>query len=51
MDTEKQRQRRRDGARLTENGNTRSEQLLMVHTELLTNRKQLLGELLSGSEC
>ena len=39
MDTEKQRQRRRDGARLTE----RSEQLLVVPTESLTNRQQLLG--------
>ena len=38
MDTEKQRQRRRDDAKLTESGNARSEQLLMVPTELLTNR-------------
>jgi len=46
MDTEKQRQRRRDGVRLTETGNTRSEQLLVVPTELLTNRQQqLLGEI------
>ena len=50
MDTEKQRQRRRDDARLTESGNTRSEQLLVVPTELLTNREWLPGELLSGSE-
>jgi len=50
MDTEKQRQCRLDGARLTESGNVRSEQLLVVPTELLTNRQQLLGELLSGSE-
>ena len=42
MDTEKQRQRRRDGARLTESGNARSEQLLVVPTESLTNRQQLL---------
>jgi len=41
MDTEKQRQRRRDDARLTESGN---------ETELLTNRQRMLGELLSGSE-
>jgi len=41
---------RRDGARLTESGNTRSEQLLVVPTESLTNRQRLLGELLSGSE-
>jgi len=32
MDTEKQRQRRRDGMRLTESGNVRSEQLLVVPT-------------------
>ena len=49
MDTEKQRKRRYD-ARLAESGNTRSEQLLMVPTELLTNREWLPGELLSGSE-
>jgi len=50
MDTEKQRQHRRDNARLTESGNARSEQLLMKPTELLTNRELLPGELLSGSE-
>jgi len=50
MDTEKQRQRRQDGMRLTESRNTRSKQLLMVHKESLTNRQRLLGELLSGSE-
>ena len=50
MDTEKQRQRRRDDARLTESGNARSEQLLVVPTESLTNREWLPGELLSGSE-
>ena len=38
MDTEKQRQRRRDDARLTESGNARSKQLLVVPTESLTNR-------------
>ena len=39
MDTEKQRQRRRDDARLAESGNARSEQLiLVVPTESLTNR-------------
>jgi len=38
MDTEKQRQHRRDDARLTERGNARSEQLLMVPMESLTNR-------------
>ena len=51
MDTEKQRQRIRDSARLTESGNTRSEQLLVVPIDSLTNRQWLLGELLSGSEC
>jgi len=50
MDTEKQRQRRCDGMRLTESRNVRCEQLLVVPTELLTNRQWLLGELLSGSE-
>jgi len=51
MDTEKQRQRRCDKGRLTESGNARSEQLLVMPTELLTNREWLPGELLSGSEC
>jgi len=51
MDTEKQRQRRRDDARLTESGNVRSEQLLEMSTKLLTNWEWLPGELLSGSEC
>ena len=50
MDTEKQRQRRRDDARLTESGNGRTEQLLVVPTESLTNREWLPGELLNGSE-
>ena len=49
MDTEKQRQRRHD-ARLTESGNARSEKLLLMPTELLTNREWLPGELLSGLE-
>jgi len=35
---------------VTESGNTRREQLLVVPTESLTNRQRLLGELLSGSE-
>jgi len=51
MDPKKQRQRRRDGVRLTESGNARSEQLLVVPTESLINRQWLLGELLSGSQC
>ena len=51
MDTEKQRQRRCNNARLTESGNARTEQLLVVPTESLTNRELLPGELLNGSEC
>jgi len=50
MDTEKQRQHRRNDVRLTESGNARSEQLLMMPTESLTNREWLTGELLSGLE-
>ena len=50
MDTEKQRQCRHDDARLTESGNARTEQLLVVPTESLTNREWLPGELLNGSE-
>ena len=50
MDTEKQRQRRRDDTRLTESRNARSKQLLVVPTESLTNGEGLPGELLSGSE-
>ena len=49
MDTEKQRQRRRDDARLTESRNARTE-LLVVPTESLTNREWLPGELLNGLE-
>ena len=52
MDTEKQRQRTRDDSRLTESGDARSEQLLVMPTEsLLTNGEWLPGELLSGLEC
>ena len=43
MDTEKQRQHRRDDVRLTESGNARSKQLLVVLTESLTNRDWLPG--------
>ena len=51
MNTEKQRKHRHDDSRLTESGDARSEQLLMMPTEsLLTNRELLPGELLSGSE-
>ena len=39
-----------DDARLTESGNARTEQLLVVPTESLTNREWLPGELLNGSE-
>ena len=49
MDTEKQKQCRHD-ERLTESGNARTEQLLVVPTELLTNREWLPGELFNGSE-
>ena len=50
MDTKKQRQSRRDDVRLTKSGNARSEQLLVMTTELLSNREWLPGELLSGLE-
>jgi len=50
IDTEKQRQHRRNNARPTESGNARSEQLLMVPLQSLTDRQWLPGELLSGSE-
>jgi len=36
MDTEKQRQHKRDDARLTKGGDTRSEQLLVMPTESLS---------------
>jgi len=41
MDTEKQADRERDDARLTESGNARTEQLLVVPTEVLANREWL----------
>ena len=47
MDTEKQRQCRRDNKSLTKSGNARSKQ----PTESLTNRQWLPGELLSGLKC
>jgi len=50
METEKQRQCRRDNARLIESGNARSEQLLRMPAELLTNREWLPGVLLCGSK-
>ena len=49
MDTEKQRQCRRENARLAERRNTRIEQLLLMPTMSLTNGRQP-GELLSGLE-
>jgi len=49
LDTEKQ--HRHDNARLTKSGNTRSEQLLVMPTESLSNREWLPGELLSESKC
>jgi len=50
MDTEKQRQRRRDDARLTESGNARSEQLNTrgAYSNRVANRRSLAC--LSGSE-
>jgi len=50
MDNEKQRQCGYDDARLTKSRNARSEQLLVMPTELLTNREWLPRELLRGSE-
>jgi len=46
MDTERQRQCRRDNVRLTESENAKSEQLLVMPTESLTNGEWLPGELL-----
>jgi len=37
--------------RLTDSGNTRSKQILVMPTEPLTNLEWLPGELLSGLEC
>ena len=51
IDTEKQRQCRRNDARLTKSRNARSEQLLVMPTESLTDWEWLPGELLSGLEC
>ena len=48
MDTEKQRQRRRDDARLTESGNARSEQLNTRGAYRVANQQSLAW--LSGSE-
>jgi len=48
MDTEKQRQCRRDDARLTESGNARSEQLNTRGAYRVTNQQSLAC--LSGSE-
>ena len=52
MDTEKQRQHRRDDARLTESGKGQKRAATRdIPTESLTNREWLPGELLSGLEC
>jgi len=48
MGIEKQRQRRRDGARLTESGNARSEQLNTRGAHRVANQQSLAC--LSGSE-
>ena len=48
MDTEKQRQRRRDDARLTESGNARSEQLNIRGAYRVANQKS--WACLGGSE-
>ena len=45
MDTEKQRQHRHYDVSLTESGNTRSEQLIMIPTESLTNQRMALVRL------
>ena len=50
METEKQRQHRHNDARLTDSRDARSEQLLVMPTESLSNREWLPGEFLSGSE-
>jgi len=49
MDTMKKRQHRRDDARLTESGNTRSEQLNTHGAYRVANQQSLAC--LSGSEC
>jgi len=49
MDTEKQRQRRCNDARLTESGNVRSEQLTTRGAYRVANQQSLAC--LSGSEC
>jgi len=49
MDTEKQRQRRRDDVRLTKSGNARSEQLNTRGAYRVANQQSLAC--LSGSEC
>jgi len=51
QDSEKWRQCRGDNVRLTESGNARSKQLLVMPTELLTDCEGLPGELFGGSEC
>ena len=50
-DAEKQRQCKHNNVRLTEIGNARSQQLLVMPTESLTNWEGLPGELFSGLDC
>ena len=45
MDTENQRQRRHDDARLTESGNTRREQLLLVPSAYRVANQQRMAAL------
>jgi len=47
IDNKRQSQRRRNNARLTESGNARSEQLLVMPTESLNDREWVPVELLS----
>ena len=51
IDTEKQRQHRHNNERFTECRNAKSKQVLVISTELLTDREWLPGKILSGLEC
>ena len=51
QDIRKQRQNTRDNTRLTNSWDARSNQLLVMPTEQLTNWEWLPGDLLNGSEC
>ena len=50
-DAEKQRQCKHNSVRLTESGNARSKQLLVMPTESLTDWEGLPGEFFSGLDC